>query len=61
MIVEHGYSCPYCGEWNDSTLDLSGGDQDYIEDCRVCCRPIECRLRVISDEGYSLETRRDNE
>ncbi|MGD8515208.1 MAG: CPXCG motif-containing cysteine-rich protein [Granulosicoccaceae bacterium] len=42
-------------------MDLSGGDQDYIEDCRVCCRPIECRLRVISDEGYSLETRRDNE
>lgn len=32
--------CPYCGEVNEIALDPGGGaDQDYIEDCQVCCRP----------------------
>lgn len=61
MINEHGYSCPYCGEWNDTVVDLSCGDQDYIEDCQVCCRPIECHLHVIDEEHYTLETKRDDE
>lgn len=33
-------SCPYCGESVEITLDPgSGSQQDYIEDCSVCCRP----------------------
>ncbi|MBL0170236.1 MAG: CPXCG motif-containing cysteine-rich protein [Gemmatimonadaceae bacterium] len=33
-------SCPYCGESVEITLDPgSGGQQDYVEDCAVCCRP----------------------
>ncbi|WP_427926254.1 CPXCG motif-containing cysteine-rich protein [Xanthomonas campestris] len=28
-------ACPYCGEWITLVLDLSGGDQHYIEDCQV--------------------------
>ena len=32
--------CPYCGESVEITLDPgSGGQQEYIEDCAVCCRP----------------------
>ena len=32
--------CPYCGEINQLTLDPgSGPDQEYVEDCQVCCRP----------------------
>ncbi|HEX6434080.1 MAG TPA: CPXCG motif-containing cysteine-rich protein [Gemmatimonadales bacterium] len=32
--------CPYCGEINEITLDPgSGSEQDYVEDCQVCCRP----------------------
>lgn len=32
--------CPYCGEPVEITLDPgSGAQQDYIEDCSVCCRP----------------------
>lgn len=32
--------CPYCGEANEIALDLGGGaDQEYVEDCQVCCRP----------------------
>jgi len=32
--------CPYCGEPTEISLDPGSGDnQDYIEDCEVCCRP----------------------
>ena len=33
-------TCPHCGELVMIVLDRSGGtDQDYIQDCDVCCRP----------------------
>lgn len=52
--------CPYCGELIEMQVDSSAGDQGYIEDCSVCCRPIEVRLR---NEGgdWGLEVARDDE
>ena len=38
--------CPYCGESFERLLDLSAGSADYIEDCEVCCQPIEFALEV---------------
>jgi len=35
-----GYTCPTCGETIVIPLDTSAGsDQEYVEDCPVCCRP----------------------
>jgi hypothetical protein len=50
--------CPYCGEPFGTVVDLSSGSTSYIEDCQVCCRPIEFSLEV-EDDGrlVSLETR----
>jgi hypothetical protein len=43
-------SCPYCGEAVDIALDPGGGpDQEYVEDCQVCCQP--WRVRVHYDQG----------
>jgi endogenous inhibitor of DNA gyrase (YacG/DUF329 family) len=41
--------CPYCGE--TIVLDVEPGDLDhrYIEDCPVCCRPIELHARSAVD------------
>ena len=33
--------CPYCGERYETPVDLTAGSFSYIEDCQVCCRPIE--------------------
>lgn len=33
-------ACPYCGEPILIAVDASAGEQQYIEDCQVCCRPI---------------------
>ena len=42
--------CPYCGEPNDIALDPgSGPTQRYVEDCQVCCRPWEVRVRYGPD------------
>jgi hypothetical protein len=33
--------CPFCGEAFETAVDLSAGSFSYIEDCQVCCQPIE--------------------
>jgi Cysteine-rich CPXCG len=38
--------CPYCGESFETTADVSAGPCIYVEDCQVCCQPIEMELRV---------------
>ena len=54
--------CPYCGEQFETTVDTSCGDQDYIEDCHVCCQAIEFSLEVgLNSELISLTTRRDSD
>jgi len=42
-------ACPDCGETITLVVDDSAGDQQYIEDCHVCCRPIEVRVSVDDD------------
>ena len=42
-------TCPYCWEAIEVLVDPSEGEQDYIEDCSVCCNPIRFVVRV--DEG----------
>ena len=33
--------CPYCGESFETAVDPSAGSFRYVEDCQVCCQPIE--------------------
>jgi hypothetical protein len=33
--------CPYCGERLETRVDVTAEEPAYIEDCQVCCRPIE--------------------
>ena len=39
-------ACPYCGESFETSADASAGPCKYVEDCQVCCQPIEMELRV---------------
>jgi len=54
-------SCPYCGEVISLFVDCSIEYQEYIEDCSVCCRPIEITCSVGSDGGPDLTIKSDNE
>ncbi|MFK7747594.1 MAG: CPXCG motif-containing cysteine-rich protein [Kordia sp.] len=46
---EHFFQCPHCWEEISMLIDTSVRTQKYIEDCEVCCNPIE--LEVISEDG----------
>ena len=46
-------SCPYCGESFETLLDFSAGSTDYIEDCQICCQPIE--LHIVVDTAGALD------
>lgn len=48
-MYEHFFQCPYCWEEISVLLDPSVSKQTYIEDCEVCCRPIE--FHVSFDAG----------
>ena len=51
MLPTIDIQCPYCGESIDIVIDDSAGDQRYIEDCQVCCRPIVIAV-AIDDDGH---------
>lgn len=41
--------CPYCGEPIELIIDCSQNSQQYIEDCQVCCRPMEIQVQIDSE------------
>lgn len=50
---EHFFNCPFCLESISMLLDLSSGGAHYVEDCEVCCRPIQISFQV--EEGQLSE------
>lgn len=47
-MEEHIFQCPHCWEEISMLLDPSVS-QTYIEDCEVCCNPIE--VETTFEEG----------
>jgi hypothetical protein len=47
--MEYFFACPYCWQRISVVLDGSVNSQTYVEDCEVCCRPIE--IRYTMDDG----------
>lgn len=54
-MYEQFFQCPYCWEEISVLLDPSVGQQTYIEDCEVCCRPIEFHVRFEDQELVSFQ------
>ena len=48
-MFEHPFQCPYCWKEISMLLDTSVNRQTYIEDCEICCNPIE--VTVHFDNG----------
>jgi len=46
---EHYFICPYC--WQEISMLLDNSvSQKYIEDCEVCCNPIELTVEFDNSE-----------
>lgn len=57
MTEEYFFTCPYCWQSISFILDMSVPHQVYIEDCEVCCNPIEVEFHVEEDEIVSFDAR----
>lgn len=47
---EYFFACPICGAEISMLIDLSVRRQRYIEDCEICCNPIEVAVTVERDQ-----------
>ena len=54
-MEEYFFLCPYCGEEISVLVDLSCPSQTYIEDCEVCCQPIQISYRAIDDQVTAFQ------
>ncbi|MFB1015324.1 MAG: CPXCG motif-containing cysteine-rich protein [Alteromonadaceae bacterium] len=44
QLTEKSIGCPYCGESIKVLIEPSDIEQQYIEDCQVCCQPINFQI-----------------
>ncbi|MEX0290158.1 MAG: CPXCG motif-containing cysteine-rich protein [Flavobacteriaceae bacterium] len=54
-MIEHFFQCPYCWEEISMLLDSSVRLQTYVEDCEVCCNPIEVTSEFNQNELLSFQ------
>ncbi len=60
-MEEHDISCPFCGETIGILLDCSVEQQQYTEDCQVCCSPILLTVEISPDGHiYSVTAEQEN-
>jgi hypothetical protein len=53
-MEEHFFQCPYCWETISMLLDASQNTQEYIEDCEVCCHPIQITAKFVNSNMVSF-------
>lgn len=57
-MIEHFFECPYCWEEISMLLDGSLNQTEYIEDCEVCCNPINISFQQQEESivSFSAQT-----
>ena len=45
-MIEYNFSCPYCFESGLKLIDFTIRSQNFIEDCEVCCNPIDFNIEL---------------
>jgi len=61
MLPVEPVQCPYCGESIEIVVDDSVDHQQYVEDCWVCCRPINIEVSVDPNGGIGVVCRSEND
>lgn len=56
--MEYFFICPHCWQEISFVLDLSEPKQSYIEDCEVCCNPIQVSFEVSEGEVIFFESQK---
>jgi hypothetical protein len=62
LLTPSTIDCPYCGEQLEILIDGSAGNQDYVEDCQVCCSPIDISVQIdASGVIVNIQSKRDTD
>jgi len=61
MLPIEVVECPYCGESIELVIDDSIDRQRYVEDCSVCCRPINVDVSVDEDSEVHVSCSTDSD
>ena len=59
--IEAAIDCPYCGEAVVILVDPSVPSQVYVEDCAVCCQPMEIIAELDGDSLVRVDARREDD
>ncbi len=57
QLIEKKVQCPYCWESFTLLIDASVESQEYVEDCEICCHPIDFIVQLMSriNPGYKSD------
>ena len=61
QLIETTVQCPYCWESFSLLIDGSVESQEYVEDCEVCCRPIDFIVEIDELDRVSVQARLQDE
>ena len=61
MLPTIAVPCPYCGERVELMIDESEDLQHYVEDCPVCCRPMEISVALDASGEVLASATRDSD
>ena len=53
--------CPSCGEPLEIAIDWSVREQEYVEDCQVCCQPMVLRVTLDDTDGALVAVRAESD
>lgn len=54
-MEEHFFQFPYCWEQISMLIDVSQNQQTYIEDCEICCNPIQVSITISDQQIVSFQ------
>ena len=54
-MEEFFFQCPYCWEEISMLVDMSISNQTYIEDCEICCNPIQLNITIQNGEITNIQ------
>lgn len=61
QLIETRVQCPYCWESFSLLVDASIDSQAYVEDCEICCRPIDFVVQVDEQDQIQVQARSQHE
>lgn len=53
--------CPCCWETFEAIIDCSVDEQEYVEDCYVCCRPLVFHVQADGESVLAINVTAENQ